>query len=309
MYSFKAIIKLLLVFLVIVQISAAQELPFESFTEETNLPSGIIEIKIQENGWVSVRAGIVAYGRTELSLPYKTDNLEVFDAEGTLPYTKNKTILVFTPRANETYISFSTDALTSKSGSIWVLNFTSPTLFEMLEINVYLSNAILRSSESYPKTEPFVEPFNNQIKISWLVFAPDELDFTIKYQLKTAEVYKNQWLMLLGTILILIGAISGIIYLKRRKMLPKSQLQVIPPALKVILPTLDEKERKIIEELLKAGGKTTQAKLFHLTGLPKSSLHRILKELENKNLIKITEIGKTNLVELAGKSLGENVPK
>ncbi len=65
-----------------------------------------------------------------------------------------------------------------------------------------------------------------------------------------------------------------------------------------ILETLTQRERAVIQALLKRNGRMTQADLRYETGIPKSSLSGILNSLERRKLIKKREWGRTNVIEL-----------
>jgi uncharacterized membrane protein len=73
----------------------------------------------------------------------------------------------------------------------------------------------------------------------------------------------------------------------------------MPRGKEEVMKILNEKERAIVEEVIKAGGKLTQMEVFMRTGIPKSTLSRTLKSLERRNLIELRPIGNTNLVVIA----------
>jgi len=66
-----------------------------------------------------------------------------------------------------------------------------------------------------------------------------------------------------------------------------------------ILSSMDENERKIMEFLMAAGGKSQQNKICRELGLPKSSLSRAIGGLEARNLVKTEKLGRVNRVELS----------
>ncbi len=72
---------------------------------------------------------------------------------------------------------------------------------------------------------------------------------------------------------------------------------------KDIMKTLSEKEKNIITFLF-FEGKLTQSQLRHKTGFPKSTLHRTLKKLENKNIIICKEYAGIKKFELTEFFLG-----
>ena len=72
-----------------------------------------------------------------------------------------------------------------------------------------------------------------------------------------------------------------------------------------VMKTLKEKEIKVVNFLLGNNYKSTQAKIRYSTGIPKTSLARILLALELKKIIKIEKIGKLKKVELTAWFLGK----
>lgn len=85
---------------------------------------------------------------------------------------------------------------------------------------------------------------------------------------------------------------------------PPQQEAEKPPApelsrrAKDILETLNPKEREVVNLLIESGEESTQAKLYYSTGIPKTSLSRILQSLENKGIISSEKIGKKKKVKL-----------
>lgn len=65
-----------------------------------------------------------------------------------------------------------------------------------------------------------------------------------------------------------------------------------------ILQTLNGRERQIITLLFENGGKLTQTRLRQKTGLPKSTLSNIIRDLENRKLVVRYEHGSTFDIEL-----------
>ncbi len=67
---------------------------------------------------------------------------------------------------------------------------------------------------------------------------------------------------------------------------------------KIVLKSLKENERKIVEILLKHG-EMTQAELAARTGIPKSTLSRTLQDLEKRGIIIRYENGMSKIVKLS----------
>ena len=72
-----------------------------------------------------------------------------------------------------------------------------------------------------------------------------------------------------------------------------------------IMETLTNNERVIVQTLIAAGGRMTQAELRHETEMAKSSLSGILLSLKNRKLINKIEYGHTNGVELSEEFLSK----
>ena len=65
-----------------------------------------------------------------------------------------------------------------------------------------------------------------------------------------------------------------------------------------VMETLTERERSVLEALIKHEGKMTQADIRYETGIPKSSLTGIIVSLERRNIVTKKEWGRTNVIEL-----------
>jgi uncharacterized membrane protein len=81
-------------------------------------------------------------------------------------------------------------------------------------------------------------------------------------------------------------------------LLEKPEEPEVPQRAKDILETLNTSERNVVTFLIESGQETTQAKIYYSTGIPKTSLSRILQSLENKNVIITEKIGRRKKVEL-----------
>ena len=72
-----------------------------------------------------------------------------------------------------------------------------------------------------------------------------------------------------------------------------------------IMGTLTNNERVIVQALIAAGGRMTQAELRHQTEMAKSSLSGILLSSKNRKLINKIEYGHKNVVELSERFLSK----
>ncbi|HLF54786.1 MAG TPA: hypothetical protein VI612_03640, partial [Candidatus Nanoarchaeia archaeon] len=85
--------------------------------------------------------------------------------------------------------------------------------------------------------------------------------------------------------------------LRKKKVVEEKKVEA-GARVKDILPTLNPKERDVVNFLLANRYKATQAEIRHNTGIPRTSLARTLQSLETKNIIKIVKVGKAVKVHL-----------
>jgi len=95
-------------------------------------------------------------------------------------------------------------------------------------------------------------------------------------------------------LLIFFAAIVFLLFWKARK--PKNRPKKNKRA-EDLLKTFNEKEKKIVEILLDKK-ELYQNRVVHETGIPKTSLTRILLGLEQKKVVEIAKIGKTKKIKL-----------
>ncbi len=69
----------------------------------------------------------------------------------------------------------------------------------------------------------------------------------------------------------------------------------------VILSVLDDFERKVIEVITVAGGEVNQRKVVQETNLSKAKVSRVVKRLQERGLLEVTRLGRTNKLKLVQK--------
>ena len=99
------------------------------------------------------------------------------------------------------------------------------------------------------------------------------------------------YLSLLGLSLVLV-ILAVIVYSRRKPVIKK----VIVRKIDKITKHLKEDEEQILNILKQRGGSCEQGTLTVITGMSKSNLSRILKELEERRLIKKVKKGKKNII-------------
>ncbi len=107
------------------------------------------------------------------------------------------------------------------------------------------------------------------------------------------EPVKSQFpttLAIVGVLSFLVLGATGFVFYKRIKK-PKE----------VILSVLDDFERKVVEVITNAGGEINQRKVVQETNLSKAKVSRVVKRLQERGLIDVTRLGRTNKLKLARK--------
>ncbi len=72
---------------------------------------------------------------------------------------------------------------------------------------------------------------------------------------------------------------------------------------KLVLSVLDDFERKIVEVISSEGGIINQRKVVQLTNLSKAKVSRVVKSLQERGLIEVQRLGRTNKLKLLKKKL------
>jgi len=74
------------------------------------------------------------------------------------------------------------------------------------------------------------------------------------------------------------------------------QQNIINKNIKMVMDFLDDDERKVLKEIINANGLMLQSELTQKFG--KLKTHRIIRRLQQKNVVTISDIGKTNEIKI-----------
>ncbi len=135
-----------------------------------------------------------------------------------------------------------------------------------------------------------------RIIINW-VFSNLTTDQPFKFQ-TLYEPVKNEFPMLLlisGLLSFATLGGTGLFFYRRLKK-PKE----------VILSVLDDYEKKIIELITVAGGEVNQRKIVIESNLSKAKVSRVVKRLQERGLLEVTRLGRTNKLKLSQKKFEGN---
>ncbi|MFQ6120515.1 MAG: helix-turn-helix transcriptional regulator [Methanosarcinales archaeon] len=92
---------------------------------------------------------------------------------------------------------------------------------------------------------------------------------------------------------------------KDKKEIDTNKIEVTSE-MKKVMETLSDRERAIVDLLIKENGSLLQSKIRYETEIPKASLTGIIYSLERKKIIKKKKYGKTNKIELSEWFLSKN---
>jgi uncharacterized membrane protein len=222
-----------------------------------------------------------------------------------------------------------TNALTWKYADKWVLNFSTCDYYTDYHTVFYLPADVKLLVSHSEGLEHFVTTSNESLVIDVQGYNIESPATTIEYQQPLRETddegvdsgfsFSPGYLLLIIALLVLtIALITVIVKQKRREDRHAEEQQVRVKEGKIeaarremarVMETLTERERAIVNALLKHNGEMTQADLRYETGIPKSSLTGTLRSLERRKIIIKKEWGRTNVIELSEWFLSEGERK
>ena len=301
--------------------------------EPSSLYSGIyrvnsIDIELKGNGIVDVTQELVVDKPEARILLPKTSELEILDSRGKLEYESDliydEQVVTFNPRSyfpesdGKVWISYTSDHLTHKSGSVWTLMFSSLATSAHTEVEVIFppGTKILDLRSDAPRY-----PANLSSPLSMY---PQDSQFSVDcdYEVEETEGGSIPVELIIIAIVIIMAAISLVVMVSKgrkkdegtktkeqKAATPEDEKeeQEAPPEAtegkggikESVLNMLDEREKEIIGVIEGSGeDEITQAYIYKTTGIPKASLSDIIKRLESRNIIESTPEGRTKWIKL-----------
>jgi len=210
-----------------------------------------------------------------------------------------------------------TNSLTWKYGDTWAINFTTSADAYYTEYHTifYLPGDVKLVETNHAQgLELFVTTSNESLVIDIQGYDVESPTTTIEYQQPLKETAGEEgvgfsfgYLLLIIALLVLtLALIIAIVMMKRREDLRHAEEPQVKegkiettPEMARVMETLTDRERAIVNALLKHNGEMTQADLRYETEIPKSSLTGILRTLERRKIINKKEWGRTNVIELS----------
>ncbi len=120
---------------------------------------------------------------------------------------------------------------------------------------------------------------------------------SFKFQTLYEPIRSQFSIVFISVILLSFSGLGGLgFFFYRRVKKPKE----------VILSVLDDFERKVIEVISIAGGEINQRKVVQETNLSKAKVSRVVKRLQERGLVGVTRLGRTNKLKLVQKKFEGN---
>lgn len=152
--------------------------------------------------------------------------------------------------------------------------------------------------------------FKDGVGFKDIIIENGTMDLEIKLDKTIVNISRDKDNLFLVVVLIILAVLISLIFLyfkllKKEKKLEKQELkeekeikELKQKRVKDIFPTLNSKEKKVVEFLLTNKHQSSQATIRHNTGISRTSLARCLKGLEAKKIISIEKIGKLVKIKL-----------
>ncbi len=191
-----------------------------------------------------------------------------------------------------------TEIYTSKKQSYWLLNITKEDIFSDFIYSIILP---IGSSINYIKTSGSMRIQEEQGKLIINGFGQNKTFYVIvQYQVKkTADIVTTDNLFLLIPFIIigLIVLIVVLYYFSKRKDATKIPEKIEEPNYDEFRG-LSDRQKKIMELLIKKNRPLSQSIIQKELNIPKSAVSRNISSLELKGFVEKENIGMSNLIRL-----------
>jgi uncharacterized membrane protein len=214
--------------------------------------------------------------------------------------------------------SASSSSWTTKSGSLWDFDLS---VGSTENISAFNASLVLPAGSTLKGTNGAVSSGNGSLIISYSARQIDTAHrarMRASYELAATPAQfassDNMLMAAFGILVLAVILLNAILGIKARSAQfrpptqPPSPVTEIPARVNTASPstlesnaifrTLDETEKEIVREIIRQGGKTTQATLYLNTHVPKATLSRRISSLENRGIIKKSQKGNRNLITL-----------
>tara|TARA_Y100000310_G_C20653886_1_gene800943 strand:- start:80 stop:985 length:906 start_codon:yes stop_codon:yes gene_type:complete len=290
---------LLFIFIAILSLSYVHAYTIENFNTE---------IEVYDDGVAKVTQNIILDTRgikDVFSVPaHSPESVIIIDENGEVKFaTLDQEIIIKPQIRSKTYevrIQYLTNSLTSKDEDKWIVNHLIPAYGEIgiddikeARLTLILPGTTTLSSFS---DNGVIYTENSDLRIAWKLHLKKDKETKIEAIYANNIEESTDWIKIgfyaLLTILVIVLLVFCINkgYCKITKRIGKGK--------KDIINTLENREKEVVKLLLENKNQLYQSKIQKDTGISKATLSRVIKRLENRNIIEVRPSGNTNLILL-----------
>lgn len=213
-------------------------------------------------------------------------------------------------------ISGLTNQLTDKEKETWYFSLKTATVFDEINTKIVLPENAKLSGSINSNSLPIVYTQRNSLVIEISDFQKT-LDISFSYEVPLEQKESDFTIFIyLGAILIAIAVVFLILRRKKAKSVKiekprtrikkkakpikekkETSLEAFKKKFETLKQTLNEREVKIVENLIELKGKAKQNQLQKYTGISKAAFSRHISSLEAKGLIEKKSLGRVNLIQ------------
>ena len=254
----------------------------------------IYTVDTDRSGSSSIILSLEGENSANVSLPADAANFRVV---GGSYEVINDSAVVSSGASGITTFSFSTSSLATKTADGWKLS-VSPSSGS--RVQVYMpAFAVIRDSVPQP-ARVSSEDSRTLLEFGYadLISVEYRLEEPLAQPADSSDVY-----LLAAAIVIALGVVIASFVLrsnpKQKAPSEKKPTMQITPGKKEMMETFNENDMKIVDTLLKQGGKSRRNELERKTGISKSSLAMAINRLEKRKIIEIDRSATTHFIKLS----------
>jgi len=257
-------------------------------------------LDVDRSGSVSVTLSIQQDGNASLVLPSDASALQIV---GGSYKVVDGTALISAGKTGFTTFSFTSDLLTTKSGSGWKLVASPP---EDSLVRIYAPSYSVIGKSSPEPTSVSSDGYRNLMEFA---YSPA---IRLEYRLEDVPPASEESIpapYLIAAFVLLIVAIGYVLYPRAgiRTQTPPVSLKPVEkqptlsmtPGKKEMMETFNDNDTRIVNFLLANKGKSRRNELERKTGISKSSLSMALNRLEKRKIVEMDRTSTTHFVKLS----------
>jgi len=255
--------------------------------------SMVYTLDLDRTGHAAATLSLQDEESVRLALPADAGTLRILGGSYSIA---NGTATIEVGQSGITTFSFTSDTLSSKSGSSWRLAFTAP---EGADVSVFMPPYSAIEDISPGAKRVYSEDSRAQVDIEGAT------SVSIDYRLEEQPSLQGSAMdiYVLAGAIVIAAFVIGLSLRKERGPQRKASLS-LTEGKKEMIGTFNENDKLIVDFLLENHGRAKRNALERKTGISKSSLAMALNRLEKRRIIEIDRGATTHYVKLSDYFLG-----